>query len=336
MKVLFFLKYDITQASARVRGFYIAEELRKMGVACDIVYGLGRYTRSFPALARHDIIFFHRCYFTVDIMLNALVRGMGKKTVFDIDDAPGGLNLSQRKERNANTMMKGCSAVTIGSHALKSLAERQTSHAYLIPSSIALPYYQPPEKRKKSGGTVTLGWIGHGINYKHDLFTLLKPLENLSKRHKIKLILAGALGDKELYEKFGAIKNMELEIVDWLSWKDPHAVPAVISQFDIGLYPLLDREYNRYKCSFKGLEYLAMEVPVVASPVGENNIAFEAGKDGFLPSNEREWEECIARLIEDTALRTTMGMNGRKKIEERYSTRVCARRLLDVFETIMK
>ncbi len=140
--------------------------------------------------------------------------------------------------------------------------------------------------------------------------------------------------DEEIYKNFGRLRNIQLEIIDWVSSVDPFAVPSLISGFDIGLYPLINNEYNLYKCSLKALEYMAMEVPVIASPVGENKIVINAGKDGFLASNTKEWEENISYLIENEAVRKRMAKLGRKKVEENYSTEICAKRVIKVFERI--
>lgn len=81
-------------------------------------------------------------------------------------------------------------------------------------------------------------------------------------------------------------------------------------------------------------EYMAMKVPVLASPVpvGENKFIVENRKDGFLVSNEKEWEEKIFYLIENEEARTKMGKMGRKKIEEKYSTEVCLDKLINIFK----
>ena len=39
VSVLFFLKYSRDIGSSRIRGFFMAEELQKLGITCDIVYG---------------------------------------------------------------------------------------------------------------------------------------------------------------------------------------------------------------------------------------------------------------------------------------------------------
>ena len=313
----------------------MAEELKRRGISCDLIYGHSKrvYANSLLKLMHHNIIYFQKRYSGYDIKVNKLARLMGKKTIFDIDDAPGGISLNTKTEKQAIEMIKNSSGVVVGGHKLNNFAENLNSHVYLIPSSINLNYYEP-RKGSKSHDYITLGWIGNGVNYKNDLLTLIKPLEELGGGHNIKLILIGALGQKEIHQSFGKMKNVMVEIVDSIDWADTGAVPSAISNFDIGLYPLLNNEYNQYKCGGKLLEYMAMEVPPIASPVGENKLLIKNSEDGFLASNEEEWKENISHLIEKAELRKTMGKLGRKKIEEDYSLEVSANKLVKIFEEI--
>jgi len=160
----------------------------------------------------------------------------------------------------------------------------------------------------------------------------IEPLGKIGGKYKIKLIIVGALGQKEIYESFGKMKKVKVEIVDSIDWADPTAVPAVINDFDIGLYPLLNNAYNQYKCGFKALEYMAMGVPVLASPVGENKSIIENEIDDFLVPDEKGWIEKLSCLIENEGIREKMGNIARKKIEEKYSTEVCADRLINIFK----
>ena len=335
MKVLFFLSYFRDQASSRVRGFYMAEELRSEGINCDIIYGYGKkvYVNFLARLLRYDIIYFQKRYSKRGLYLNKIARLLGKKTLFDIDDAPGGIKLSIKAEKQAVEMIRTSSAVIVGSHKLKDLAQNFNNHVYIIPSSIYLSYYKP-KREMRDRGYITLGWIGNGIVYKDDLQMLIKPIENIGEKYDIKLTIVGALEQKEIHQSFGMMKNVEVRIIDSIDWADPIAVPSLISDFDIGLYPLLNNEYNKYKCGFKALEYMAMEVPVIASPVGENKIVINAGRDGFLALNTKEWEENISYLIENEVIRKRMGKLGRKKVEENYSTEVCVHKLIAVFKEI--
>jgi len=335
MKILFFLRYSRDQASSRVRGFYIAEEIKKRGIDCDIIFGYGKkvYANFLLKFINYDIIYFQKRYTGIDLKLNKLARFMGKKTIFDIDDAPGGVSLNSTAEEIAIQMMKYSSAVIVGSYKLLDFAKKFNRFTYLIPSSINLDYYKP-KKEKKDKDCIKLGWIGNGINYKNDLLILIKPLEKIGGKYKIKLTIVGALGQKEIYESFGKIKKVKVEIIDSIDWANPMAVPAAINDFDIGLYPLLNNTYNQYKCGFKALEYMAMGVPVLASPIGENKFVIENEIDGFLISKGDEWVEKLSYLLENKGIRKKMGNVARKKIEEKYSTEVCTDKLMNIFNKI--
>ncbi|MDR1761072.1 MAG: glycosyltransferase, partial [Bacteroidales bacterium] len=92
-----------------------------------------------------------------------------------------------------------------------------------------------------------------------------------------------------------------------------------LSHIDIGIMPLPNDEWSRGKCGFKGLQYMAMEIPCIMSAVGVNTEIIEHGVNGFLAHNNDEWEEYLTLLIDNSELRKTIGKQGRKTVEERYS-----------------
>jgi len=336
MNILFFLRYFRNKASSRVRGFFLAEELsKKKNITIDIVWGSQkrRIFKFIIKLLTHDTIYFQKQYSVIDVNLNKLARRMGKKTLFDLDDAPFGLYHNQKALQKAILMMKISSAVIVGSRKLKQFAQNFNNCTHIINSSIKLKYYKPKKKSEKFK-FVTLGWIGDGVGYKQDLSLLIRPLEQLAKKFPLKLIIIGALGQKEIYSAFNALKNVDVTIIDSIDWADPLAVPSAIQEFDIGLYPLLDNEYNRYKCGFKALEYMAMQVPVIASPVGQTSVIIEDGKEGFLVSDEEQWYEKLKMLIENEELRKKMGAMGRKKVESNYSLKICANKFAGVLKNL--
>jgi glycosyltransferase involved in cell wall biosynthesis len=67
------------------------------------------------------------------------------------------------------------------------------------------------------------------------------------------------------------------------------------------------------------IQYLALEIPAVSSPVGVNKSIIEEDINGYFADSTMEWYLAIEKLILDKELRKDMGNNGRKKIIEQYS-----------------
>ena len=99
-----------------------------------------------------------------------------------------------------------------------------------------------------------------------------------------------------------------------------------IQRIDAGIMPLPDTPFERGKCGYKLIQYMACAKPVLASPVGVNDLIVRSNV-GFLV-NDGGWAEAIermARLSRDE--RRVMGTAARDRVETEFSTRVTAPRL---------
>lgn len=330
LKYLFYLCGDRTKASSRVRGYWVASVLQEQGVACSFEH---RHTRT--ALLRFalripfaHVVVFQKSYARWHCLLLRLANLLGKTTILDLDDAPSRTNHPVTL-RNVEFMMRHASAVTVGSRVLLNYASRYSENVHLVPSCISLKYYQPGERRK--GDKICLGWIGNGSHYKDDLIAILRePLAGLARKLPLRFKLIGACGERALYEAFQNIPGLEFDCIDQIEWSNPAAVVEALQDIDIGLYPLLPRQSNEYKCGFKALEYMAMRVPVVSSNVAENREIVEHGVNGYLAETPAEWSEALSRLITAETLRNQFGSAGRRKVEQQYSADLAARMLLDI------
>jgi glycosyltransferase involved in cell wall biosynthesis len=83
--------------------------------------------------------------------------------------------------------------------------------------------------------------------------------------------------------------------------------------------PLVDGPFERGKCGYKLVQYMASGLPVVASPVGVNKDIVRPGWNGFLCETSEQWEEVLSRLISDAALRQKMGRNGAALARSHFS-----------------
>lgn len=112
-----------------------------------------------------------------------------------------------------------------------------------------------------------------------------------------------------------------------IQWAEDTEV-ASIGSFDIGIMPLVDEPFERGKCGYKLIQYMACGLPVVASPVGVNCHIVEHGVNGFLANTPDEWENALRILLADASLRQRMGRAGRLKVEQHYCIQATAPTLL--------
>ena len=331
MRVLFFLLGSRHKASSRVRGFWVAEELENIGMRCKIIYGEDRgvFLWCLKKLPFADILFIQKRYSRWDYYLIRLAGCLGKKIIFDMDDAYSKTK-SKKTLYNIQRIMKKSSAVTVGSTHLLEFAKQYQVNSYLLPTSIKLENYSLPTEQKDPS-EVCLGWIGNGAHYYKDMIKILKePLMEIASRHKIRLKLVGVCRQKELYQEFSGIPGLNAIFIDAINWGDASEVRKAMLDFDIGLYPVQSNDFNLFKCGFKALEYMALGIPVVASPVGANSYIVTDGIDGYHADGKDAWIEALSVLISDRTVRKSMGHAGRQKVETQYSITESANKLKDI------
>ena len=325
MRILFILSGNKSKASSRVRGFWIAEELEKIGCKCSLNWENDKpeLLKNFFEILRYDVIIFQKTFSRYHLLLLIYSRILGKKVFVDIDDAPSRIN-KKRTLKNFEYMVKYSTKVFCGSDNLVTYVNSiEKNKALLVPTSIKIENYQPSEILNT---TICIGWIGNGKHYQDDLIQLLKkPLTTLSQRHSLKFKLIGACNVPELYSTFNNIENLEISFISSIDWADQRAVSYELSEIDIGLYPLLDNNFNEFKCGFKALEYMALKIPVVSSEVSINKKIVVNNVNGYLVNTSKEWIEVLEKLISSKNLRDTLGENGRNLVKNKYTTELAAK-----------
>jgi glycosyltransferase involved in cell wall biosynthesis len=108
-----------------------------------------------------------------------------------------------------------------------------------------------------------------------------------------------------------------------------------INEFDIGIMPLQMNEWSKGKCGMKLLQYMSLGIPSVSTPVGVNSTIVSHGFNGMLAASPREWEDSLAQLIEDEALRKGLASAARKTVEEKFSARLWFPRLLEIYRSYL-
>ncbi|MDR3733961.1 MAG: glycosyltransferase [Acidobacteriaceae bacterium] len=212
-----------------------------------------------------------------------------------------------------DAIVRGAALVVVGNDYLATWAERAGARAILqLPTVVDLARYQavPPQASDR----FTIGWIG-SPNSTGYLGQISEALRAVCSEHQVRLRLVGA-------GSF-ALPGVEIE---HLAWHEETEVEA-IAGFDVGIMPLEDTPWARGKCGYKLVQYMGVGRPVVASPVGINQLLVEHAVNGFLSADPAGWVTALGCLRDNPDLRQRMGAAGRQRVESRYSLQVNAPRL---------
>lgn len=236
-----------------------------------------------------------------------LLRLSSCKVIFDFDDAilfrSSPPYHSFGRKIKFKSMMKSSDVIIAGNSYLKELAAKYTKHdkIYVLPTTVDLSKYREKDYTE-TPSQLTLGWIGSKSTLKY-LEKLIPVFNKLGKKYKnLKLKIVA-----------DAFFNCDHLTVEKKKWKYNDEVDDLVS-FDIGLMPLDDNTWSKGKCSFKLIQYLAVGIPSVCSPVGMNCDVVENGKNGLWASSLEEWENQLSKLIEDADLRKRMGLSAHEKV----------------------
>ena len=124
--------------------------------------------------------------------------------------------------------------------------------------------------------------------------------------------------------------DLELPGLQFKYWNEATEIDDLL-QFTIGIMPLKKDVWSEGKCGFKLVQYSALGLPSVTTPVGVNKKIVDQGLTGFLCESEGEWFSALKNLIENKCLRHELGDKGRKKMAAEYSIQANAGVFLGLF-----
>lgn len=108
------------------------------------------------------------------------------------------------------------------------------------------------------------------------------------------------------------------------------AVVSLSRRIDIGLMPMPDTPWTRGKAATKALQYRACGAPTVASRTATNLAILGESEGTLFATTSDEWTASLLRLIDDAALRSTLGRQAHARVLERFSVESNAPRLIQL------
>ena len=351
MKVLCLTKYDRLGASSRLRFYQYFSFFKDSGIQVTILpllndryinalykgrlaWGsvLSGYLRrliSFAVLYKYEVVWLEKEFFPwLPIWIELGLLPGKVKLVIDYDDAifhqydqHPFLIVRWLLGRKIDSVMKRADLVIVGNKYLANRAKLAGAcRIEILPTVVDIVKYKTDfsEPKKK----VVIGWIGSPATA-HYLKLIEPSIRKIKKIRDVEFRAIGANPEQ--------LSDIPLKVIQWTEQTEI----IEIQKFDIGIMPLPDKLFERGKCGYKLIQYMACGKPVVASPVSANKEIVRNGVDGYWASSLSEWEASLILLIDNLEKRREMGMAGRNRVEEFYSIQKAAPRMIKLFYSVV-
>lgn len=257
-----------------------------------------------------DVTLLQREFLSTFATLEFLTK---RPRVLDVDDAI----FLFRGGRHAARLAGQCDLVICGNDYLAERFAHWNDRVVVVPTGVDVDRFVPGT-RTADARPVVIGWIGTSSNLRY-LCELESMLGDVLRTHPHSRLTVVSNVRPEL-------RSVPAHQVNFVPWSAENELESV-QGMDIGIMPLEDSEWERGKCSYKMLQYMACALPVVVTPVGMNAQVLSIDDVGIGASTPREWRDGLTSLLDDRVARTTMGQAGRRVVERHFSLQVIVPRL---------
>ena len=270
--------------------------------------------RELSKVSQYDLVFVFREAIFLGSAFFEKRFARKAKMIFDYDDSIWVPNVSAankifsklKNSAKTGSIIEVSDLVFAGNKYLANYASQFNKNVVIVPTTIDTDEYKPVEKLPRD--RICIGWSGSITTIEH-FETKLGALLKLKKTY----------GDKIYFKVIGDSRYINNELgIKGLPWKKEDELKE-LNEIDIGIMPLPDTEWAKGKCGLKGLQYMALGIPTVMSPVGVNSEIIMDGENGFLADKDEEWVTKLSLLIDSFELRKKLGDAGCKTVEEKYS-----------------
>ena len=264
--------------------------------------------------------------------LERLVVAAGKPLIYQLDDPlyipyvspSNGLFSYLKCFGKVATICRLSRVVIVNSRHHLEYAERHAKDVRVIPSVVDGEVYARAEAGKRGlvPHGVCVGWSG-STSSAPNLRLVEGPLRRLRERIDCRLHFIG-VGESDLPDVGGTRQpwRAETEVED-------------LGQLDIGLVPVLDTPWNRRKFYMKVVQYMALGIVPVATPLGSNPEVIAHGRNGFLADSAEDWLRFLETLATDTELRTRMAREAVREAHSRYTLEANEARIVAAFRSAL-
>lgn len=291
------------------------------GRLSSMIAGIARRVSEVFKAGNYDAVLVQReaMFFGPEIFewtINAL-RGI--PIILDLDDATyvpytsptyGKLGSSLKFFGKTDRLIRRSDTVLCGNRFIAEYVESKGTKAVIVPSTVDPNIFKP---KSRNNQLPVLGWVGTHSTFPF-LESIFPALAELSKTYDFTLRVIGS--GRELID----LPGVDVENVPWNLEREPDT----FASFDIGLYPIAtsasaSAEWLKGKSGFKAVQYLAVGIPFVMTPVGVCAEIGESGRTHFNASSQEEWQTSLEVLLQDSDRRESMGRAGREEFLDSFA-----------------
>ncbi len=281
-----------------------------------IFFYIKRFFQIILITPKYDVIWISRELSPIGPpLLEKILFFFHKKVVLDIDDAiflkDENINNFTHKLRDFKKFEKishKFHTIVCGNQFLAKYFLQYNSSVKIIPTVINFDLYSKVNKKNDfKSKKIIIGWVGTPFYY-NDFELIKKPIEALSKKYDLSLMIIGL--NKKL--------NWNIKNINYIRWQLNNEL-KYFTTFDIGIMPLRNTKFEHGKCGFKIIQYMAAGIPVIASPVGVNKEIINDNVNGFLAYTEKDWYDKLEKLIVNPKIRKQFSIFGKETVKNKFS-----------------
>lgn len=276
----------------------------------------------------YDYVFVHREASPIGppIFEWILAKVVGKKVIYDFDDAIWIPNTSEANKIVAGvkwhhkvaSICRWSYKISCGNTYLRDYARQYNAAAVVNPTTIDTVHLHNRIRDQRAPGRLVIGWTGTHSTLKY-LEQIVPVIAELETRFDF---------------EFRVISNqppaLPLKSLRFQPWRKETEIED-LAGLHVGLMPLEDDPWAKGKCAFKALQYMALGIPALVSPVGMNTEVVQSGVNGYVCNSAEEWRNAIESLLLDPEMRIQLGEAARATVVQRYSVQSNEDNFLQLF-----
>lgn len=272
-----------------------------------------------PAVRKADVILIQReaMNFGPPAIEWAARRLFHRPMLLDLDDATyvpynsptyGSMGSIFKWFSKTDDLIKWADVVTCGNSGIADYVISKGAKARILATVVDTDVFKP---RPRENSQTVIGWVGTHSTFPY-LKTIFPVLTSLANHYDFRLRVVGAGSDM-------TVPGVQVENLPWQLDREVEDFQSI----DIGVYPIDGNLYGgrwaQGKSGFKAVQYMAVGVPYVATPLGGSAEIGETGVTHFFASTPEEWHRSLETLLRDQNRRLEMGRSGRAHALEHYT-----------------